>query len=402
MIKLRNRLMKWVNALATYPNIYGLMAFVFRVTLSPYFFWKNSKEVRQFNTAFRAHQKAGKKVVVVGLDKPANFNFFGGLVGLMEGDERIALHYANLAPELPNSALSKVTGTKNLIPFGVLAFLSVDLFLTAKSTLFWNRPKKGFLVHTFHSPVSLHQVYAEGSFQGFDVFFSNGPHQTAELKTYMARRKQPYYQVFEVGSEVIDGYFQKRLPFQKLEKLVYGPSWGPTSSLRVFGNQLIAEVLETGVQLTFRPHPVSLMHDKFWVDAAIEAFSNHPNFTYYDIAKGGGIPADTDGLISDWSGVAFEFALGFEKPVFFIDTPQKILNQNWATYHPNPGVEVTYRQRIGKLAHSPEELAGHIKATMQQPEKFQKIAREAYQNLVYNRGEAAKFGYEAVLKLLGI
>ena len=31
-------------------------------------------------------------------------------------------------------------------------------------------------------------------------------------------------------------------------------------------------------------------------------------------------------MISDWSGVAIEYAFAFEKPVLFIDTPQKINN----------------------------------------------------------------------------
>ena len=36
-----------------------------------------------------------------------------------------------------------------------------------------------------------------------------------------------------------------------------------------------------------------------------------------------------DLMISDWSGVAFEFAFGLEKPVIFIDLPKKINNSDF-------------------------------------------------------------------------
>ena len=34
-------------------------------------------------------------------------------------------------------------------------------------------------------------------------------------------------------------------------------------------------------------------------------------------------------MISDWSGVAIEYAFSLEKPVLYIDVPQKIFNPNF-------------------------------------------------------------------------
>lgn len=400
MIYVRNYLMKWVNQLATYPRVYALMAFVFRVALAPYFFWKQAAVVRQFHAEMAAAKQRGLHVVLVGLAKPANFNFIKNLCGLMEADPNIQVFYANLAPELPPSAITKTTGAQKVVPFGVLPFLSPNLFLTPKSTLFWNRPRSGVLVHTFHSPVSLQQVYAEGSFQGFDAFFANGPHQIKELATYMPRRNQPVYQAFEVGSEIIDAYYAAKQPFNKLDAIVYGPSWGPTSSVRLFGKELIAGILDTGIQLTFRPHPASLVHDQFWIAEILKQFAGHPNFEYYDIGKGGRIAPETGALLSDWSGVAFEFALGYEKPVFFIATPQKILNQNWKEYHPNAGVEATHRNKIGRLAATSAAVVVQIKQLQAAPQTFRNEAQTAYNDLVFNRGLAAQKGYAAVKSLL--
>ena len=37
----------------------------------------------------------------------------------------------------------------------------------------------------------------------------------------------------------------------------------------------------------------------------------------------------SDVFITDWSGVAYEYAFGTEKPILFLDVPQKIVNQSY-------------------------------------------------------------------------
>ena len=61
-----------------------------------------------------------------------------------------------------------------------------------------------------------------------------------------------------------------------------------------------------------------------------------------------------DIMISDWSGVALEFAFGLEKPVIFIDVPRKILNQNYDKFDALP-LEVRAREELGAVV-SPDQL----------------------------------------------
>jgi YidC/Oxa1 family membrane protein insertase len=53
-------------------------------------------------------------------------------------------------------------------------------------------------------------------------------------------------------------------------------------------------------------------------------------------------------MISDWSGVATEYAYSFEKPVLFIDLPRKVNNPGYENLGIEPS-EVSVRTEIGEI-----------------------------------------------------
>ena len=50
----------------------------------------------------------------------------------------------------------------------------------------------------------------------------------------------------------------------------------------------------------------------------------------------------SDIMISDWSGVALEYAFALKKPVIFCDLPRKINNKNYLELEIDP-IEVSIR-----------------------------------------------------------
>ena len=62
----------------------------------------------------------------------------------------------------------------------------------------------------------------------------------------------------------------------------------------------------------------------------------------------------SDLLISDWSGMAIEYALGLEKPVLFIDVPPRVRNPDYEELGIDP-IERFIRSEIGAVV-SPDDL----------------------------------------------
>ena len=60
-----------------------------------------------------------------------------------------------------------------------------------------------------------------------------------------------------------------------------------------------------------------------------------------------------DLMISDWSGVALEFAVAYKKPIIYIDTNKKINNQINQEIDMEP-IEVKIRDKIGFIMSKDE------------------------------------------------
>jgi hypothetical protein len=394
-----HRLVTW--AAADY-RAYAIVAFLAKAAATPYYLFLHFDSVRRYRLIFREARKKDRKVVIVSLGHAVTFQFVKKLCALLSEDSRIELVFSSGSPALTPEKIQELTGADFVLPYGILPVLRAHAYITPKSTTFWHVPRRTPLMHVFHSPVSIHQVYSEGSFQGFDVFLANGPHQVKELQMYLPKRGMRGYRIFETGSEIIDQYVASAIPSDKIQQVIFAPSWGEVSSLRLMGRNIVSELLDAGLTVVFRPHPASLTHDKSFVDEIVTIFGQHPRFVFDDVSRGGIIDPLMDAMVSDWSGVALEFAVGYRKPVFFMDTPQKIMNVRWSSYLPQPGIEFTYRDKIGFLVSDAAALKNEISRVNADYTYFSAKAGRHYGDLIFNPGNSAQAACLAVRETLGL
>ena len=81
-----------------------------------------------------------------------------------------------------------------------------------------------------------------------------------------------------------------------------------------------------GHNIILRPHPITIRESINIINKIIFRYKDYSNFIYEPSTDNNQVLFKSDVLISDWSGVAYEFAFGLKKPVLFIDTPRKIKN----------------------------------------------------------------------------
>ena len=113
---------------------------------------------------------------------------------------------------------------------------------------------------------------------------------------------------------------------KKYKKILIAPSWGKKNLINLCGLTLTNELLKENYEIVLRPHPRSLIEDKETIKEMKRLFLSNSNF-YLDEEVIGESGLDySDVLITDWSGVAIEFAFGKERPVVFVNSPKKINN----------------------------------------------------------------------------
>ena len=163
--------------------------------------------------------------------------------------------------------------------------------------------------------------------------------------------------------------------------------------------KLLEILLKSDFRVLLRPHFRTLRDSKKIINAIEEKFGNNPNF----ILEEGIIPPEkfhnSKCMISDWSGISFEYAFTFERPVIFIDVPKKILNPDSGDISLEP-IEISIRDKIGYVV-SPknlEKIPEVIENTDNDSSTNERIIKIRSET-VYNLGKSAKIGAEAIEKI---
>ena len=191
-----------------------------------------------------------------------------------------------------------------------------------------------YLVHYIyvpHSLSSLHSIYRKGAFDYFDTLFCVGPHHIKEAKKIEEIYKLKKKFLIEFGYSKIDNLINSYKSFKKKEddklNFLIAPTWGDNC---IINNGKIIEVMDhiksLGHNMILRPHPITVKNSNDLINKIISRYKDYQNFTYQPSTDNNQTLFMSDVLVSDWSGVAFEFAFGLKKPVLFVDTLRKIKN----------------------------------------------------------------------------
>ncbi len=239
----------------------------------------------------------------------------------------------------------------------MLRFLPFKVFVTASNGPMPACMAKGgrYVINMPHSLISLHMAFPEGTFDGFNVFFAAGEHHVAEINAIDRHRGINNRQVVPVGYGKMDLLWHDTTDGRRVTKddgtkhIVIAPSLGKGNILESVGVEITARMLEQGYRVTVRPHPAFYEpHGQVILDNFTRQFGSNESFTLEDPSVSSASLFACDLLISDYSGIAMEYAFLRERPVLYVNVPRKVLNNNWDIVGLTP-LEVLIRDKIGKV-----------------------------------------------------
>jgi YidC/Oxa1 family membrane protein insertase len=288
----------------------------------------------------------------------------------------------------------------------VLNTLNVNLVIMTMPDLGNSYIKRsGSCVHymyLFHSIVSTHMIYRKGAFDHFDSILCVGKHHVEEIREWEVLNQLPSKQLFNHGYGVLDKLLEekKQRPLPLKDEAVHvliAPSWGPNGLLETRGEETIEVLLDAGLQVTVRPHQMTSKRSPNLKKKLIIRFGNHPSFNFEGDTRTNESLHAANILVSDWSGVALEFAFGLEKPVVFIDQPLKLNNAEYSRLKSVP-LEILLREKIGRIlpAEDIKKLPSVVAELAASPEDFEMRVKELRENFVFNIGNSGARGAEVI------
>ena len=106
-------------------------------------------------------------------------------------------------------------------------------------------------------------------------------------------------------------------------------------------------------------------------------------------------------LITDWSGIAYEFSYTTKKPSLFINTPMKVLNPNYAKIGVPP-LDITLRDKVGVSLNLDEldSLGKEVENLFKNQASWKPLIEELMQKSFFNLGKSGEAGGQYLLDSL--
>lgn len=158
----------------------------------------------------------------------------------------------------------------------------------------------------------------------YDAVLLSGSYQIRQLRELEAKRHLPAKELLTVGLPYFDELKQQLIdnpPPKKTQRTVLlAPSWGVSSILNCFGSAMMDALLATGYRIIVRPHPQSYLSESKLIERLQAAYPDSDQLQWNRDNDNFSVLNQADILISDFSGVLFDFALVFDKPILYADT----------------------------------------------------------------------------------
>ncbi len=185
----------------------------------------------------------------------------------------------------------------------------------------WKRSKNAaYYVHMLHSAGEV-VMYRMFGIDYYDAVLVSGDYQAEDIRALEKLRNLHEKEIVKVGIPFMDVMANRLagdepLPQHKRTVLL-APSWGKSSIFNVYGEKIIDLLKETGYEIIIRPHPQSFTSEKEMLDKLMAAYPQTDMFSWNRDTDNYNVLRRADILISDFSGVIYDYSLVYDKPVIY-------------------------------------------------------------------------------------
>lgn len=202
--------------------------------------------------------------------------------------------------------------------FSKLNFLNATMLISTTPGLDvfqWKRSKNvDYYVHVLHAASNTCGYHMFG-IDYYDAVLISGNHHERDIRALEKIRNLPAKELVMVGVPYMDAMVNRLAaapPLENKERTVLlAPSWGKSSILNKFGDEIIKTLLETGYHIIIRPHPQSFTSEADLMNHLMTEFPNSNSLEWNRDSDNFDVLRRSDILISDFSGIVYDYSLWF-------------------------------------------------------------------------------------------
>lgn len=381
---------------------------------------KKAKEnARREREDYKRFSSIVNKHLVIYSEKSGFYKYFKGIIKELLARSDMVIHYVTNDPDDIIFEVAKKNPRIKPYYIGLKKTISLMLGLECdicvmttpdldKYYLKKSKMKKDIeYVYVPHALMSMHMGMKEGSLDAFDTIFCAGEHIKREVKAtekvYGLREKE----CVEFGYPLVDDLIPLGEAERKNHKkggrreILIAPTWNEDNILDSCIDDMLEGLLCDDYHITVRPHPEYVKRFGQRMNATVERWKDKigEGLTFeLDFSSNKSIYS-SDLMITDWSGISFEFSFATKRPTLFVNTKMKVLNENWEKINCTP-IEITLRDQIGMSIEKSDvkNIGDIVKDTFKRSTEYEQKIEKALHKAVYNVGHSDPVGAKYLLK----
>ena len=259
-------------------------------------------------------------------------------------------------------------------------------------------------IFVMHDMGSFNLTNRNGAVDHFNTVFCTGKHQKEEVEKIEIAKNLPKKTTVEAGYDLLDDMikdYESNKTVTERPVILIGPSWQVDSIMDSCIDDILEGFKNSEFDVIVRPHPQYVRHKAEKCEALKEKYKEYSNISVQTDFSSNSTVFDAAILVTDWSGICFEYAYTTKRPVIFIDTPMKVMNPEYKMIDTVP-INIMLRNEIGKSiamedAKSTIDVAREMIANADSYSDKIEAFRNEY---VYNLGHSAEISAKYIINQL--
>ena len=344
------------------------------------------------------------------------YKYFKGFIDYITNNSNIPIHYITSDP---NDQIFEIAKTNTqILPYYVSENKLITLMMKMDAQMvvmtmpdlenyhikrsYVRKDTKYLFVQ--HGMGSNNMGMRKGCVDHFDIVFNAGPHQREEVEKTEAVYNLNKKTLVDVGYPLLDEmraqYDRSSHPQHVKKKILIAPSWQNDNIVDSCLEELLDGLKDRGYDIIVRPHPQEVRLKKDYMESLKEKYKNSGIEIQTDFSSNNPI-LEADLLITDWSGISWEYAFTTRKPILFIDTPMKVMNPDYQDIDTVP-LNILLRDKLG-LSINPtnlEKVGESVDYLLDNSPEYEKRIEEIANEYIYNLGTSAEVGGRFIIEEL--
>ena len=374
----------------------------------------------------------GKQVVFYS-EKNGFYKYFKDVIeGILEGSD-VVIHYITSDPEDEVFKLADdrfrvyYIGENKLIV--LMMKMDADMVVLTTPDLQKYHIKRSMVrddieyVYMDHAVASANLTLRKHALDAFDTVFVTNERMAMEMRAMEKAYGLPGKKLVKYGYALIDnmiaaygtsqsasdadrgqtasGSGEGQKASERRPEILIAPSWQTDNIMDLCVEEVLDRLGSGDYHVIVRPHPQYVRHFEDKLNFLSKKYAENPCIEFQLDFSSNKTVFDADVLITDWSGIAYEYAFTTLKPVLFINTPMKVMNPDYKEIDVVP-FDIEARDQVGISVDpdSLDELPGMVQRLLTEKIYSAESLRSVRDKYLYNVGKSAEVGTRYILRSL--